>query len=128
MTIETRLAEIRARVEAATEGPWTAEYSGEQGNCVLPPGYRSTREAVAVTRLLSAQADAEFIAHSRTDLPALLAAVEAVREKCTLAIEEFEDPTYEANGYALGIAAASRAILTALTAALTQDTTREDPS
>lgn len=76
--IESRLAEIRARVEAATEGPWTAEYSGEQGNCVLPPGYRSTREAVAVTRLLSAQADAEFIAHARTDLPALLATVEAV--------------------------------------------------
>ena len=75
MTIETRLAEIRARVDAATEGPWTAEYSGEQGNCVLPPGYQSTREAVAVTRLLSAQADAEFIAASRTDLPALLAAI-----------------------------------------------------
>ena len=79
MTIESRLAEIRARAEAATEGPWTAEYSGEQGNCVLPPGYQSTREAVAVTRLLSAQPDAEFIAASRTDLPALLAAVEAVR-------------------------------------------------
>ena len=80
MTIETRLAEIRARVASTTEGPWTAEYSGEQGNCVLPPGYQSTREAVAITRLWSAQADAEFIAASRTDLPALLAAVEAVRE------------------------------------------------
>ena len=80
MTIESRLAETRAREEAATEGPWTAEYSGEQGNCVLPPGSQSTREAVAVTRLLSAQADAEFIAASRTDLPALLAAVEAVME------------------------------------------------
>ena len=78
MTIESRLAEIRARAGNATHGPWTAEYSGEQGNCVLPPGYQSTREAVAVTRLLSAQADAEFIAASRTDLPALLAAVQAV--------------------------------------------------
>lgn len=48
----------------------------------------------------------------------LAAAVEAVREKCTLAIEEFEDPVYEANGYALGIAAASRAILSTLTDAL----------
>lgn len=77
-TLTDHLAEIQARCNRATEGPWTAEYSGEQGNCVLPPGYQSTREAVAVTRLLSAQADAEFIAHSRTDLPALLAAVEAV--------------------------------------------------
>lgn len=30
-----RIAEIRARVGAATEGPWEAEYSGEQGDCVL---------------------------------------------------------------------------------------------
>lgn len=81
MTNDTRLGEIRARADAATEGPWTAEYSGEQGNCVLPPGYQSTREAVAVTRLLSAQADAELIANARTDLPALLAAVEAVMKR-----------------------------------------------
>ena len=80
MTIESRLAEIRARVDAATEGPWTAEYSGEQGNCVLPPGYQSTREAVAITRLLSAQADAEFIAASRPDVPWLLGQVE-LRDK-----------------------------------------------
>lgn len=73
-----RLDEIEARANAATEGPWTAEYSGEQGNCVLPPGYRSTREAVAVTRLLRARADAEFIAQARTDVPALVAALRAV--------------------------------------------------
>ena len=72
------LARIRAQADAATEGPWEAEYSGEQGNCVLPPEYQSTREAVAVTRLLSAQADAEFIAHARTDVPALLDALEKV--------------------------------------------------
>ena len=72
------LARIRAQADAATEGPWTAEYSGEQGNCVLPPGYQSTREAVAVTRLLSAQADAEFIAASRTTVPRLLDALEKV--------------------------------------------------
>ena len=91
MTIETRLAEIRARAEAATEGPWTAEYSGEQGNCVLPPGYQSTREAVAVTRLLSAQADAEFIAHARTDVPWLLGQVE-LRDKALEAVRELHQP------------------------------------
>ncbi|WP_139343223.1 hypothetical protein [Fictibacillus arsenicus] len=74
------LARIRAQADAATEGPWTAEYSGEQGNCVLPPGYQSTREAVAVTRLLSAQADAEFIAASRTTVPRLVDALRAVLE------------------------------------------------
>ena len=75
------LARIRAQADAATEGPWTAEYSGEQGNCVLPPEYQSTREAVAVTRLLSAQADAEFIAAARTTVPALLDALEKVLER-----------------------------------------------
>ena len=81
------LARIRAQADAATEGPWTAEYSGEQGNCVLPPGYQSTREAVAVTRLLSAQADAEFIAASRTDVPWLLEQVE-LRDKVLEAVLE----------------------------------------
>lgn len=75
------LARIRAQADAATDGPWTAEYSGEQGNCVLPPGYRSTREAVAVTRLWRAQADAEFIAASRTTVPALLDLADAVLER-----------------------------------------------
>ena len=72
------LTAIRARIEAATEGPWKAEFSGGMGNCVIPHDARSTREAVCVTRPYRALFDAEFIAHARTDLPALLAAVEDV--------------------------------------------------
>lgn len=64
---------IEKRANDATEGPWVAEYSGEQGNCVIPNDAESTREAVAVTRLYDHHADAEFIAHARTDIPALLA-------------------------------------------------------
>ena len=90
MTIDTRLAEIRARVEAATEGPWTPmEYDhnpGDQGVPILGGGERGSMAAhlTAYTMTLSnvdqSEADAEFIAASRTDLPALLAAVEAVLE------------------------------------------------
>ena len=87
------LARIRAQADAATEGPWTAEYSGEQGNCVLPPGYQSTREAVAVTRLLSAQADAEFIAAARTTVPALLDLAEAVLKR------HVEGRTFHGHGF-----------------------------
>jgi beta-lactamase class A len=126
MTIDTRLAEIRARVDAATEGPWEDVVDdlnddvdvwrdGESRLWVANTGEVFTASAQRARQIL---ADAEFIAASRTDLPALLAAVEAVREKCTLAIEEFEDPVYEDNGYALGIVAASRTLLNALTAAL----------
>lgn len=88
--------QLRALADKATPGPWEAEFSGEQGNCVLPPDYRSTREAVAVTRLYYAQADAEFIAAARTAIPVLLdaldtaearadraeAALQRVREAC----------------------------------------------
>ena len=70
---------IRARAAAATEGPWRAEYSWEQGNCVVPGDAQSTREAFAVTRLYHQAADAEFIAHARQDIPDLCDEVERLR-------------------------------------------------
>lgn len=128
MTIETRLAEIRARVEAATPGPWTPmEYDhnpGDQGVPILGGGERGSMAAhlTAYTMTLSnvdqSEADAEFIAHARTDLPALLAAVEAFKEKCDYIVNEFEDPVYESNGYALGVAAATRTLMDIFTTAL----------
>ena len=80
MTIDTRLAEIRARVENATPGPWDArQYPQGGGRVYEPDGYPlpgcfNCGENDAVYE----EGDAEFIAASRTDLPALLAAVEAV--------------------------------------------------
>lgn len=61
--------------DETTEGPWVAEYSGEQGNCVIPHDAQSTREAVAVTRLYHQHADAEFIAMAREALPWYIAHV-----------------------------------------------------
>lgn len=96
-------AEIEARAAAATEGPWIAEYSGEQGNCVIPHDAKSTREAVCVTRLYHQHADAEFIAHSRTDVETLLAAVRErddtiarVREVCLLGLDEIAQKSIDA--------------------------------
>ena len=78
-----RLAEIEARAEAATEGPWEAWDRGigfevhVNAEC-LNSEFRETFR----------QADAEFIAAARTDVPDLLAevrrlqaAVERVRER-----------------------------------------------
>ena len=78
--IKARLDMIRDRAKKAMPGPWVAEYSKEQGNCVIPHDARSTREAVAVTRLFHQQADAEFIAAARTDVPRMEAALRAVLE------------------------------------------------
>ena len=72
------LAEMRAIEQAATEGPWVAEYSREQGNCVIPHDAASTREAVATTRLYHQIGDAEFIAAARAFVPKALAALDAV--------------------------------------------------
>ncbi len=76
--IKARLDMIRDRAKKATPGPWVAEYSKEQGNCVIPHDARSTREAVAVTRLFHQQADAEFIAAARTDVEQMEQALRAV--------------------------------------------------
>lgn len=83
-----RLAEIRARVEAATEGPWEdvvdalnedvdVYHDREYRLWIANTGNIFTASAQGARQIL---ADAEFIAASRTDLPALLAAVEAVME------------------------------------------------
>ena len=66
---------IKARADAATEGPWGVEDArvfGDDGRtqvCTLS----GTRAWLP---------DAEFIAHARTDIPALIAEVERLRELC----------------------------------------------
>jgi hypothetical protein len=96
-SVTERLAEIRAYVDAATDGPW---WFDESENCwrlhgVMGriPAQLSGRipEQIMNKQILKAPkhgtpyaeywpdpADAELIVKARTDLPALLAAVEAV--------------------------------------------------
>ena len=65
-----RLNEIEARANAATEGPWDLIGGGEY---VTPVGIMVAPDDGGVNG-----ADAEFIAHARTDVPALVAALRAV--------------------------------------------------
>ena len=83
-----RLNEIEARTNAATEGPWEwegeAKAEWEEGaNSLVPSrrpddpvlyGYGYDASGIEV----KSPADAEFIAHARTDVPALVAALRAV--------------------------------------------------
>ena len=72
------LARIRSLADAATEGPWAwAERPTASGDewAVFSP----TDWALATNRD-GRGADAEFIAHARTDVPALVAALRAVLE------------------------------------------------
>ena len=85
-----RLDEIEARANAATEGPW--EWEGEAkgeweigANSLVPSrrpddpvlyGYGYDASGIEVKN----PADAEFIAHARTDVPKMAAALRAVLE------------------------------------------------
>lgn len=68
------LAPIKARAEAATPGPWKDD--GE----IIGPGF-----GIAQTwdkhedDFANAEANSEFIAHARQDIPALVAEVERLR-------------------------------------------------
>ncbi|MDP9478211.1 MAG: hypothetical protein M3R38_21440 [Actinomycetota bacterium] len=70
-----RAREARERAEKATEGPWESWYPEdfevagpkELRICKLPHGISSTHEA-----------NAQFIAHARTDVPELCSLVDAL--------------------------------------------------
>ena len=84
------LAAIRQRVEKATEGPWNTGFDYEKNDpIVLAPGYIEHTINYTLTEggLEHGKADAEFIAHAREDIPALLdeidrlnATIQRVRE------------------------------------------------
>lgn len=85
-------------LQGVTEGPWIAEYSGDQGNCVIPHDAQSTREAVCTTRLYHQVADARFIAWARTGVPELTAALKAERaenERLRSALQKAQNPGAE---------------------------------
>ena len=125
----SRLHEIKSRAAAATEGPWEwTQYrvptlEGWKGD---PAAYRWQTEVLEADHngecgcrsacqleLTVDPADAEFIAHARTDIPALVAAVEAVLELRTIAntyrtLDEWEE------GYNAALDQAKHKIRTAL--------------
>ena len=81
--------EIKARLTAATPGPYlveTGEYSG--ANWLLATGtgrngknYFITTKHRRSDELSDSAADAEFFAHAREDVPALVGEVEQLRQR-----------------------------------------------
>ena len=86
MNAADRLNEIEARANAATEGPWTPdEYTEvdpdgfyELARVIAPDPDGDDWCAIGVVHTGILRPDAEFIAHARTDVPALVAALRAV--------------------------------------------------
>lgn len=81
------IADIRAREQAATKGPWRAQdfdsNPGDEGSCIIA-GTDMESRAIAYSipypwhPEIETVADAEFIANARQDIPALLSALDAV--------------------------------------------------
>ena len=74
-----RLAEIKARCDAATEGPWvrdmhSPDMSGRSGWYIRGPRKLGLRSMVLNSRMLSG--DAEFVEAAREDVPWLVEQVE----------------------------------------------------
>lgn len=65
---------IETRAKAATPGPWIAQLYGDEG-WEIQPVARGQDYGIC------SQSDAEFIAHAREDIPALIAEVEQLRMK-----------------------------------------------
>ena len=77
-----RLNEIEARTNAATEGPWRYVSIFEVGGFVENSRGRELFDWAQddAGTICAPDGDAEFIAHARTDVPALVAALRAVLE------------------------------------------------
>ena len=77
------LAEIKAREQAATPGPWSNGYTSINSDSTYDEvvGLEEYMHGWECDHGLKIEiADAEFIAHARTDIPALLAEVERLTQ------------------------------------------------
>lgn len=75
------LEAIRARVEKATPGPWTSHDAGDGDlNIVRNDKHSGFLVASILVATEEDRPNAEFIAHARMDVPALLAHVAELRE------------------------------------------------
>lgn len=94
---------IRARLAAATPGPWEAHCDDDMDDpTIVAPSLRDPHEDrpryVAQTAYdnlsrttLNSAADAAFIAHARTDIPLLLAALDEARAEVVAQATRIED-------------------------------------
>ena len=73
----TRLDEIKKRIEASTPGPWRKEGNGAVWG---PCGDTGSMRVAMVGYASFDESNTNFIAHSRTDLPALVEVVDAARD------------------------------------------------
>lgn len=84
MSARERLDEIQQRADAATEGPWVT-WTGLDPDGTRREGISPERDIEVdiceTPRTPDGREDAEFIAHARQDVPALVGALRAVLDE-----------------------------------------------
>lgn len=95
---ESSLAEIASRYQLATEGPWrvVGQYVESARNPAWVVGVACEREC-GTEEMMPTQANAEFIASARTDVPALVDEVGRLRAVLRRIVE---DDQLDARAYA----------------------------
>lgn len=73
MLDKEKLREIRERVEKATQGPWEDEYEADPEGVAYDRFISTADERIG---LIWEQENADFVAHAREDVPALLDHIE----------------------------------------------------
>jgi len=71
MTVEQLIDEIKARADAARPGPWESQIRGNYASRVAE-FFRQNVYAKVQCDYKDDEPNAEFVAHSRTDVPALI--------------------------------------------------------
>lgn len=80
--IVSQLPEISCRAAAATEGPWAPRDHGfVVVGAATDPGIRKTVAVLTAADVAVRAADTAFVAHARTDVPALVAGLLAVCDR-----------------------------------------------
>ena len=91
--IRGRLAEIEARAEAATPGPWDFDDTCEYGPTISrDPGGSDPEMIIDDVLSIRRVPDAEFTAHARTDIPYLVRLLTAALTVVETAQEYAEMP------------------------------------
>jgi len=105
MTTE-QLDAIRSRCDAATAGPWGVDKNIMETDwivCCTSDDIENTQRgcvAYMAATDLNAEADVKFIAYARTDIPALIEMVEALKVRCEALENMLDAATKDARDYA----------------------------
>lgn len=96
-----QLAAIRARLDAATPGPWALGHDTDPNGAWFAEILVPSQHLAALGYIDSSRADAEFIAAARTDLEQLLAEVDRLTQMIRDIDEASQPKTWKSDSWSV---------------------------